>query len=258
MARLWQDLVLFGNQLTAAVIRQQDRNEYYKALTSADDGDFNHLTQLITRSLLSNLNIYLNAQREVDEVRGWAAHLVGETHARQDQKRQLEYLRWVREMEQLRDAFHRCATQITNVSDGTIEVQLQPFDIVDQSTWESLRSGAGAARTWFFWVNFRRDLDRIQYCFFYGHHMTSDLDRNLPGVGPSACLLVSEQQGDGKAVRLGEVDSPVTLRELLLVDNKLVRKRYDTGRNLEVYDVDVDQLDVAREFIAEVLLTKLP
>ena len=44
MARLWQDLILFGHRLTASVIRQQDRNEYYLALSSADEGDFNPLT----------------------------------------------------------------------------------------------------------------------------------------------------------------------------------------------------------------------
>ena len=82
IARLWQDLILFGNNLTAAVIRQQDRNEYYAALAFADDGDFNPLTQLVARSLCRTLQIYVNAQREVDELNDWAADIVGETFHR--------------------------------------------------------------------------------------------------------------------------------------------------------------------------------
>ena len=258
MARLWQDLILFGHQLTAAVIRQQDRNEYYSALGSADDSDFNPLTQLVARSLSKTLQIYVNAQREVDELKDWAAGIVGESNARLDEKRKLEYLRWARQMDQLRDAFERCATQVTNASDGIVEVQVRPFDVVDQSTWETLRSGGHAANTWFFWTHFRRGQERIQYCFFFGHHFFSPMDREVPNIGPSACLLVSEQEGDEKAVRLSELDDcPVTLRELLIVDNKLARKRLDIAHDSLVCDFDIDPFDVAREFVQEVLLRRM-
>ena len=194
IARLWQDLVLFGHKLTAAVIRQQDRNEYYASLTSADDGDLNPLTQLVARSLSRTLQIYVNAQREVDELKGWAASIVGETAARVDEKRKLDYLRWARQMDQIRDAFEQCATQVTNASDGTVEVQVKAFDVVDQPTWETLRSGGNASRTWYFWVNFRNGDQRAQYCFFFGRHWFSELDRDVPDIQPSTCLLVSEQR----------------------------------------------------------------
>ncbi len=258
MARLWQDLILFGHQLTAAVIRQQDRNEYYSALGSADDGDFNPLTQLVARSLSKTLQIYVNAQREVDELKDWAAGIVGESNARLDERRKLEYLRWARQMDQLRDAFERCATQVTNASDGTVEVQVRSFDIVDQPTWETLRSGGHAAKTWFFWANFRRGQERIQYCLFFGHHFFSPMDRGVSNIGPSACLLVSEQVGDEKAVRLSDLhDCPVTLRELLIVDDKLARKRLDIALDSLVCDFDIDPLTVARDFVQEVLLNRM-
>ena len=259
MARLWQDLILFGHRLTAGVIRQQDRNEYYSALSSADDGEFNLLTQLVARSLSKTLQVYINAQREVDELKDWATNIVGESNARLDEKRKLEYLRWVRQMDQLRDAFERCATQVTSASDGTVEVQVRSFDIVDQSTWETLRSGGRAAKTWFFWTNFRRGEERIQYCFFFGHHFFSPTDRGILNIGSSACLLVSEQIGDEEAIRLTELDDcPVTLRELVIVDDKIARKRLDIAQDSLVYDLDIDPLVVAREFVQEVLLNRMP
>ena len=65
-------------------------------------------------------------------------------------------------------------------------------------------------------------------------------------------------QGDEKAVRLSELDDcPVTLRELLIVDNKLVRKRLDIAHDSLVCDFDIDPLDVAREFVQEVLLRRM-
>ncbi len=258
LARLWQDLILFGNKLTAAVIRPQDRTEYYAALESADGGNLNPLTQLVARSLNRTLQIYVNAQREADELKDWAAEIVGETNARADEKRKLEYLRWVRQMDQVRDAFERCATQVTNASDGAVEIQVNSFDIIDQPTWETLRSGGNAPKTWYFWANFRNGNVRVQYCFFFGRHWFSEADRDTPGIGPSTSLLVSEQRGDEKAVRLSEIQNcPLTLRETLVVDDKLARKRFDIAEERDVYDLEIDSLQVAREFVQEVFLKRL-
>lgn len=258
MARLWQDLILFGHRLTASVIRQEDRNEYYLALSSADEGDFNPLTQLVSRSLSKTLQIYVNAQREFDELKDWATSIIGESNVRIDEQRKLEYLRWVRQMDQIRDAFERCATQITSASNGKFEIQVQSFDMVDQSTWETLRSGGRAARTWFFWTNFRRGEERIQYCFFFGHHLFSDVDREVPEIGPNASLLISEQEGNDAAIRLADsYDGPVTLRELLIVNDKIARKRHDLAKGSLVYDLDIDALAVARDFVQEVLLMRM-
>ncbi len=258
LARLWQDLILFGNKLTAAVIQLQDRTEYYATLESADGGNLNPLTQLVARSLNRTLQIYLNEQREVDELKGWAAGIVGETNARVNEKRKLEYLRWVRQMDQVRDAFERCATQVTNASDGAVEIQVNSFDIIDQPTWETLRSGGNAPKTWYFWANFRNGNVRVQYCFFFGRHWFSEADRDTPGIGPSTCLLVSEQRGDEKAVRLSEIQNcPLTLRETLVVDDKLARKRFDIAEERDVYDLEIDSLQVAREFVQEVFLKRL-
>ena len=258
MARLWQDLILFGHQLSAAVIRQEDRTEYYSALEAADEGDFNPLTQLVTRSLINTLQKYINADRETDDLKDWAASIIGESNARDDQKRQLEYIRWVRQMNLLRDAFARCATQLTNASGGTIEVQMRPFEIVDQSTWETLLSGGRVAKTCFFWIHFRRGEEHIHYCFFFGHHIFSPEDQTVTGLGPSACLLISEQGKNEKPVRLDELENcPVSLRELLTISGKLARKRWDIEQESLVYDQNIDPLNIAREFIEEVLLKRL-
>ncbi len=262
MARLWQDLILFGHHYTAAVIPATDRDRYYKALSVADDEEnpnFNPLAQLISRSVSENLQVYLNAQRESDELKDWAAEVVGEVHARDNESRTLEYIRWTRTMGQVKDAFQRCSTQVTSASDGSIEVQLSPFDIVVQPTWESLRSGSGGSQTWYFWLNFRRGENHLNYCFFFGHHMTTDEDRRVSGIGPSANLLISEQAGrDDPSVRLDQLpDTPLTIRELITINGQLARRRFDNTEKGCVYDLNIDPVTVARDFISEVLLRRL-
>lgn len=194
----------------------------------------------------------------MDELKDWAAGIVGTTNARLGEQRKLEYLQWVRQMDQVRDAFERCATQVTSASDGTVELQVRAYDIVDQPTWETLRSGGRAVKTWFFWVNFRRGIERLQYCFFFGHHFYAPVDQETPNIGPSACLLVSEQVGDAGAKRFTDLDNSfVTLRELLVVDGNVARKRFDSAQRTLVYDFNIDPLAVAREFVEQVLLNRM-
>lgn len=247
MARLWQDLILFGHRYTAAIIRRQDREEYYEALGSADEGDFNPLTQLVARSLIRTLQVYANAHREVDEIKAWASEIAAGSRARHEEHRTLAYHRWVAEMEKLRDAFERCARQLTIAADRTFQIRLRSFEIVDQATWETLGAGGPVASPWYFWVDFQRDDQRVEYCFHFGRHLASSQE------GGDVFLLVREGGGDRPAGQ----ESVSTLRGLLLRDGKLARKRFDVEQNDIVDDLEIDPLDVARGFMEEVLRERM-
>ena len=49
----------------------------------------------------------------------------------------------------------------------------------------------------------------------------------------------------------------IALREILVIENKLARKRIDTATDKEVYDNDVDALQTAREFVQQVFFSRL-
>lgn len=261
MARLWQDLALLKGGLSVAIIRQQDRNEYYQSLTAADDGDFNPLAQLIAQRVAATLEVYLLAQQEADSLKSWAAQIVGESAARAADRRRLEYMRWKHQMELFRDAFERCAAQLTNASSGAIEIQVESYAIIDQSAWESLRAGTGAKRTWFFKLNCRREKRVLRYFFFFGRHFWTPDDPQTDGIGARVCLLVSELDGqseDREAKRLDELeDTPLTLREVLVNDTQLVRKRWDNHVQKMAFDLIADPVRVAQDFLQEVLLLRL-
>lgn len=264
MARLWQDLVLFHGQLTCAIIRPSDRRDYLDALQSADEADFNPITQLVAQRTAATLDIYLSEKQKVDDIEAWAAGLAKETNARTEESRRLSYMRWKRKMEELRYEFERCASKVTQVV-RDIEIQFRAYQIIDESTWDMLRSGTGAAKTWFFWLRFKKGRQYFMYFFFFGKHFWSkELDNAELRSEPRVSLLVSEAEGSEAAKRLAEdSDSPVSLRELLAVDNHLVRKRFipdeglDSDKQQHAYDHDIDAADVARQFIEEVLLRRL-
>jgi Fic family protein len=259
MARLWQDLVLLRSRLTVAIIRPQDRQTYMDALVQADENDFNPLAQLVCQRVMSTLQTYLNAQQAADELRGWASELVGETSARESEKRRLAYQRWRHAVEQLRDAFERCAGLINGGGNPSLEAQVHQYEIIDQPTWETLLAGGVAKRTWFFSIRFRNKQKMTWYYFFFGRHFWSQADEAIGEEGPWVNIMVSQQYpNESKAIRLDDAEnSHVSLRELLVIEKRTVRRRLDNTTSEAVYDLDKKPIEIAKEFFEEVLLKEL-
>ena len=176
MARMWQDLLLFHHGLTCAIIRPGDRRDYLDALAQADEGDFNSLIQLVSQRTMSTLDKYLSAQQQADARSDWASTLVAETTARAVESRRLTYLRWARKAEEVRYEFERCATLITRLS-ADVDVQFRPYDLIDEATWEELRSGGSVSKNWFFRIHFQQRQRHVGYVFFWGKHFRSELDQ---------------------------------------------------------------------------------
>ena len=258
MARLWQDVVLFQRNLTCAIVRPEDRKEYLDALQQADDGDLNPLVQLVVQRVISTLDKYLDAQQRLDELGGWARTLVGETSVRAAEARRLSYMRWARKMEELRYEFQRCAALITRAS-SDIDVQFRPYEMIDEIDWEMLRSGSSVSKSWFFKLHFHHGPSRLTYVFFFGKHYWSEMDARDDRSEPRICLLVSESETGKNGIRLdgGSVQYP-TLREVVATGDTFVRKRYNPDTNQEIQEPDTPATQIARDFIEEVMLRRLP
>ncbi|UCE58503.1 MAG: Fic family protein [Phycisphaerales bacterium] len=259
MARLWQDLVLLQGRLTCAIIRPEDRKDYLEALGQADEGDFNPLTQMVAQRVLLTFDEYLAEFRKDARLDSWVETLVQETDVRLEERRKLLYMQWSRMMEQLRLEFEVCASRITDASTA-IRIQVRPYDLIDQRSWENIASGSGAKQTWFFTVDCSCRGKRWRYFFFFGKHFWSGLDSDGDRAENRVCLLISEGDASGeKPVRLDQEDyrGPVTLREVFIVDRSLVRKRVNPATGELVYDRDASPLQIAQDFLGDVVSHRL-
>jgi len=257
MARLWQDLILFNGQLTCAVIPPEDRTEYLEALGAADEGEFNPLCQLVSQRIARNFDKYLVAQQREEALGTWATKIVGESEVRLAESRRLEYMRWSRKMEELRYAFERCASLISDKATDA-EIQVWRYEIIDQSTWENLRSGIPASRTWYFKLVFRKANRYLTYFFFFGKHFWCDADTEEDRSKPYACILISEAKRGGVGIRLDQLESvPLSIREIFVSQDQFVRKRYDANQDKDIYDRGISATTIAQDFISEVMLERL-
>lgn len=257
VARLWQDLVLFRANLTCAIIRPEDRCNYLDALGSADEGDFDPLVQLIAQRVAATLDRYVAKIAESEELDDWAKEIAGEVDDRMAERRELSYQRWTRRMEQLRAEFELCAGKI-NASTDNVAIQVRRFDALDRARWENIRAGIGAQRTWFFTIDFRRGAAHLRYYFLFGRHFWSDLDNDLERAEQRVCLLISESDEESDAVRVDQMDvSPISLLEVFVVEDRFVRRRRDVATGADVYDRDVTAMQIAKDFLRDVMLLRL-
>lgn len=257
MARLWQDLVLLQGKLTSAIIRPEDRRDYLDALSTADDGDFNPLVQLVAQRVARTCDKYLIEITRQEELGEWVEDVVGEVNERAQERRKLDYIWWSRQMAQLRQEFELCASRITEAS-RDMKIHVQRFDLIDQVRWENVRAGVGAERTWYFVLDFHRGAICRRYYFFFGKHFPSpDLDNAEERNETRVCLLISEDDGDGKGVLLDQIPGcRLSLREVFTVGRTFVRKQVNAAGE-PAYDRDVSSLQVAKDFISDVVRQRL-
>jgi Fic family protein len=259
MARLWQDLVLLRARLAPAIIRLQDRdqNGYYDALSAADKGDLNPLTQLIAQRTAATLEQYVAAQQQATELVDWASRIAGETATRIAEQRKAKYLRWARVMESLRNDFQRCAARIT---ESGVEVQFREFPMIDEAAWGNIRNGIGASQTWFFSLSFKHNRRSVRYIFFFGKHFWKDQDSDTDRAEPRIALLISEQFHDEATLLYKLAECPIQLREIFVVDTSLIGVHLNPGDDPEhdaTYLRDAVGLRLAQEFIGQVILCQL-
>lgn len=175
IARLWQDLLLFQENFTCAIVRPEHRREYLSALTKADDGDFNALTQFAAQQVLRTFDRYLAEIAQGKEFDSFVEEIVGKT-SRNEDKRELEYSRWARRMEQLRWEFEICASKITDAG-GPIRIHLNKHEIINRSQWDTIRSiGAFLPETPFFRIQIERGTLSLQYTFYFDKHTVTEDD----------------------------------------------------------------------------------
>jgi hypothetical protein len=212
---------------------------------------------LVGRRVLDTFDAYQAEIRKLGEHDEWARAIAGEVRDRAEEDRRIAYMRWNRRMEQLRLEFKLAVVKLNEYS-REIVAQVREYDLLNQQQWENLCDGLSVARTWFFTLDIRRGQMQLRYFFFFGRHYWSDLDDSRDRAEPRVALLVSESDGVSEATRLDQLDKcPIGLRELFVVDNDLVRKRVDFTNDAHVYDREVEPGVVAREFLQDVVFSRL-
>ncbi len=257
VARLWQDLVLLQSRLTCAIIRPEDRREYLEALTQADENEFNPLIQLVCQRTHETLDKYLSHIGHDALLDEWVIELVGEAQARSSEPDKLEFAKWRQKMVQLRWEFEVCSSRVSKASKD-LQIQVNECDIININRWDNIRSGMIVGPTSFFSMDFSVRHVYWRYYFFFGLHSSCEHDSMEDKSQQRVGLLISELEGSGLSKHLIQADdSPVSLREVFLTDDRFIRKSVDSSGSALTYDRNIAPIDIAKDFISDVILKRM-
>lgn len=269
MARLWSDLVLFQQNLTCAVVRPEDRRDYLKALTTADEGDFNALFQMTAQRVLTTFDRYLSEIGQDRELDDFVKEIVGEAETRIGHNEQLVYQRWARRMEQLCWEFGLCGARVTQAS-TSVHVQATNGVVIDQDKWTNMRLGLSVEEPEFFRMvitvgKHERSFRFVFRRFGVGVEGSLSLDP-LPAV--SLVGMEHPAHSDPASPYSTTVNDsqtqpppPQTLSrryiEVVVVEGGFTAIYYDPRRQPILSEPSITPLRVAQDFIRDVVLRRM-
>jgi Fic family protein len=137
-ARLWQDLVLLQSRATCAIIRPEERTQYYNALQEADEGRFDALVLLVAERVAWTIDRIVFAAAARERMKDWAGKLAGELGLPSFGELRVEFLQWTRRLQAFVDALYDCAQAVGNVSPD-IHVELMCYEFIKEWEWQNLR-----------------------------------------------------------------------------------------------------------------------
>jgi hypothetical protein len=167
-------------------------------------------------------------------------------------------------MERIRFEFELASGQLERESPRPL-VQVQTYDMLEFEGWSTLTEAGRVAKAWFFRLHFQRPQPpNLVYAFFFGRHWWGDDDPPEIRGKQLASLLVSERPSfDSSATErpeyhvLDESEQRVSLREILVLDGRIVRRRYDPVDDRNLFDFGIEAIDVVTQFLEEVLRNRL-
>lgn len=257
--RLLQDFALMEGGFFPTGIPTSKRDDYYDALSAADEGDWAEFVELIAQRQLSVISAAKGIASDRKVRANWISALAKRADNKKERSQHKNYLVWSHQMLAVRSAFEDTAKELSDSSD-LIFVRHDNYDIIDFSTWRQICELGRAERTWFFSQTFIIDGEKLYRCIFYFKRHW-----NLP-IDPFAHVtdLVSLFITGGKPAEHYDfyrfTDKEVRLREVLRLHEDLYT--YYNSSNLvgdvEQWQVNHDQssLRIVQDFYEDILLKK--
>jgi Fic family protein len=261
MARLWQDLILFSSDLTAAVLPLSARSSYYSFLQAADDGDINPLLQFIAVCELSVLQRTINAAREQDKLADWAETIARERVAGVDPPTQLTYCRWKVAVEGLLDAIQRCCHHLQARS-PELQITLRSFPIIEVETWDAIRTDPGALQRSLLSMSFSLGNRWAQYVWRVAHRKR--LRDDPPEIPDVPSLIISEfAPSDDDYVSLSSLSTdglssrPELPVQIIADGLSFSTRRYYFARQQWSWDRGIDPMSLAQSVLESIVRFRL-
>jgi Fic family protein len=256
-ARLLQDFCLIRRSMYPVGISASKRDDYYKALQLADEGEWDDLVEMIALSQLAVIGKIDSATREPERRQAWITQLSKAASAKKTGTLHKRYLIWRERMQRVQDAFAIATREIDEGSD-VVGVTLRSYDAIEFEKWKRIGDYGSAERTWAFSLLFFLDGSPFyKVIAFYRRHRSSPSDPYPAADNAIAlCITGHEAKSAERPNFLQYEDAHIHLREILFVEDDLICYEQELPATTICPSELLTADDVVRKFFEDVFYRK--
>lgn len=258
--RLMQDFCLLSGGLFPTGIPSSKRDDYYDALSEADQNRWDQLIQIVAFRELDVIARATAIANERKQRTDWITALAKSASTKKARSQHKNYLVWSHKMSGIRSLFEETARELSEATD-LIYVRHQNYDLIDFATWKEVCERGQSNRTWAFSQQiFLEGEFVLNYIFFFRRHRNQTADPFAP-----ADSLVSLFCTGGDAGQMYDFarfnDPDIKLREIVFFHEDMFAYRATgrmTGYFEETSPAPADSpSDLVREFYEDIFRRKL-
>lgn len=255
--RLLQDWSLMRRGMFPTGISSAMKDDYYEALEEADQARWGDLVEMLATLQLSVMAKVEAVIREPQERTAWVSRLAKAAAARYRDTRHKKYLVWRQRTENLGREFEAAAEELDATS-NVVGVTFKTYPGLEFAHWLEVADQGSFTRTWQFGLLFFAERKAVWKGVFYARrHQWVPCDPFQIPAGTVALYVAGQAADAAERLDILHFDDPhITLRELVYVDDDLLRYRLNEEGELEC-DVDTSPTEAVRDFFLDVFGRKL-
>lgn len=252
MARLLQDYILLQGNMVPATIQPEDREKnYYQALEEADLGNTTAFLELTAKNILRTASKYLSIIRDEKSKSDWITNIAKAASENVTQTAHRKFLLTQRSLDLIKLEFKNILNDL-NAQLSNMHINYRDYGSIDFDKYQSLKNNGRAPSTWLFGIEFIYGEIRHRFIFWYGIHHRKPTDICI--FDGEISLIVSMEDDAKNYQKLDDIhEERISLREIIPVDRKYYRRRYNPVNEVDEWDTDVSTVDITQGFIQEVL-----
>ena len=231
--RLLQDFVLLSSGLMPVGIPPSMRDDYYSALSSADNGNWSPLVELLALLQMNTVRKALAVVQEPEKRAGWIQNIARAAAKSVSDTRHKRYIVWRSRMEGIIQEFHVAARELDEASD-VVGAELRDFGVPDFEIWKTVCERGWTNPNWLFSMLFYAGGKPFYKTIaFYRRHRvrpeadTFDRSRDLVSVYFTGVDVESDDRPDFN----NYADPHIRLREVTYREGELLVYKQSSGED---------------------------
>ncbi len=215
------NLILIRNGYPICIITHEERNRYIDALEESQAGVLSPLIELIYETVISSHEVWELAAEQQKTGAARRAQIAARLEEPIKIRVQNEYEVWFNAMELLKSYFKQFVDDVNEETTlGKVNLSFKDFGSLSAEKYMALRDKRSASRTWFFGIEFRNELRRARYLFYFGYP-----DIVLARDTTVILILAKDLDLNYYYVPLGEVEKP-NIPDIYQVGFNLKEQKY--------------------------------